>query len=142
MKNYKNTFFYLGARAENKFYHYADGSPKCDPSYKRVTSELKDCFQTCACCNYEVNNSRCIYVYPPRPIGGVWDPHVNYGCNLCNGEYERQVSCGCGCNLDPCDTCGWMCFEHKCNTIIVPSPTPTPTPSPTCLPCAKGLFSF
>jgi hypothetical protein len=128
--NNKNTFFYLGARAENKFYHYADGSPKCDPSYKRVTSELKDCFETCACCDYEVTNSRCIYVYPPRPIGGVWDPHVNYGCNLCNGEAEKQISCGCGCNLDPCDTCGWMCFQHKCSSIIVPSPTPTPTPTP------------
>ena len=129
--NNKNTFFYLGARAENKFYHYADGSPKCDPSYVRVTSELKDCFETCACCDYGITNSRCMYVYPPRPIGGFWDPHVNYGCNLCNGDYEKQVSCGCGCNLDPCDTCGWMCFNHNCKTIIVPTPTPTPTPSPT-----------
>jgi hypothetical protein len=44
--NNKNTFFYMGTRAENKFYHYADGSPKCDPSYTRVTSGLTKCFQT------------------------------------------------------------------------------------------------
>jgi hypothetical protein len=129
--NNKNTLFYLGTRAENKFYHYADGSPKCDPSYTRVTSELKDCFETCACCDYGVTNSRCIYVYPPRPKGGVYDPHLNYGCNLCNGDYETKLTCGCGCNLDPCLTCGWMCFDHNCKTIIVPTATPTPTPSPT-----------
>jgi len=127
----KNTLFYLGTRAENKFYHYADGSPKCDPNYTRVTSGLTNCFETCASCNYDIKNSRCIYVYPPRPIGGKYDPHVNYGCNLCNGNYETKLTCGCGCDLDPCKTCGWMCFEHKCETIIVPTPTPTPTPSPT-----------
>jgi len=128
--NNKNTFFFLGARAENKFYHYADGSPKCDPEYTRVTSELKDCFETCACCDYEIKNSRCLYVYPPRPIGGVYDPHHNYGCNLCKGNTETKLTCGCGCYLDPCETCGWMCFPHECKTIIVPTPTPTPTPSP------------
>jgi hypothetical protein len=78
-----------------------------------------------------VSNSRCIYVYPPRPKGGVYDPHLNYGCNLCNGDYEAKVTCGCGCDLDPCLTCGWMCFDHKCNNIIVPTPTPTPTPTVT-----------
>lgn len=129
--NNKNTFFYMGNRAENKFYHYADGSPKCDPDYKRVTSELKDCFETCACCDYEIKNSRCIYVYPPRPIGGEYDPHVNYGCNLCNGSAEKKLTCGCGCYLDPCLSCGWMCFPHVCSGITVPTPTPTPTPSPT-----------
>lgn len=129
--NNKNTFFYMGNRAENKFYHYADGSPKCDPDYTRVTSELKDCFETCACCDYGIKNSRCIYVYPPRPIGGEYDPHRNYGCNLCNGNPETKLSCGCGCDLDPCLTCGWMCFPHVCSGITVPTPTPTPTPSPT-----------
>jgi hypothetical protein len=128
--NNKNTFFYLGARAENKFYHYADGSPKCDTGYTRVTSGLT-CEETCACCDYSVKNSRCIYVYPPRPKGGAYDPHLNYGCNLCQGNYQEKLTCGCGCNLDPCDTCGWMCFDHVCSGITVPSPTPTPTPSPT-----------
>ena len=126
--NNKNTLFYLGTRAENKFYHYADGSPKCDPNYKRVTSELKDCFETCACCDYSVSNSRCIYVYPPRPKGGVYDPHLNYGCNLCNGDYEAKVTCGCGCNLDPCLTCGWMCFDHKCNNTYTYTNTFSNTP--------------
>ena len=128
--NNKNTFFYLGARGENKFYHYADGSPKCDTGYTRVTSGLT-CEETCACCDYQIKNSRCIYVYPPRPIGGVYDPHVNYGCNVCNGNPEIKLTCGCGCNLDPCDTCGWMCFEHACTGITLPTPTPTPVPSPT-----------
>ena len=128
--NNKNTFFFLGARAENKFYHYADGHPKCDPTYNRVTSGLT-CEETCACCDYSIKNSRCIYVYPPRPIGGVYDPHVNYGCNLCNGNVETRLTCGCGCDLEPCDTCGWMCFPHICSGITIPTPTPTPTPSVT-----------
>jgi hypothetical protein len=128
--NNKNTFFYMGLRAENKFYHYADGKAKCQPDYDRVTSGLT-CEETCACCDYEIKNSRCIYVYPPRPKGGVYDPHVNYGCDICNGESEKQLTCGCGCNQEPCETCGWMCFSHNCKTIIVPTPTPTPTPSPT-----------
>ena len=128
--NNKNTFFYMGSRAENKYYHYADGSPKCDTGYTRVTSGLT-CEETCACCDYEVKNSRCIYVYPPRPIGGVYDPHVNYGCDVCGGNQELKLTCGCGCNQDPCLTCGWMCFSHDCKNIIVPTPTPTPTPSPT-----------
>jgi hypothetical protein len=128
--NNKNIFFYMGNRAENKFYHYADGSPKCDKDYIRVTSGLT-CEETCACCDYSVENSRCIYVYPPRPIDGEYDPHVNYGCNLCNGNIVRQLTCGCGCNLDPCLKCGWICFPHVCSGITVPTPTPTPTPSPT-----------
>jgi hypothetical protein len=128
--NNKNTFFFLGARAENKFYHYADGHPKCDPTYNRVTSGLT-CEETCSCCDYSIKNSRCIYVYPPRPIGGVYDPHVNYGCDLCNGNVETRLTCGCGCDLEPCDTCGWMCFPHICSGITVPTPTPTPTPSVT-----------
>ena len=127
--NNKNTFFYMGNRAENKFYHYADGSPKCDKDYVRVTSGLT-CEETCACCDYEIKNSRCIYVYPPRPMGGVYDPHINYGCNLCNGYDDAKLTCGCGCDLEPCETCGWMCFPHECKTIIVPTPTPTPTPTP------------
>lgn len=143
--NNKNTFFYMGARAENKFYHYADGHPNCDTGYTRVTSALT-CFETCACCNYEITKSRCIYVYPPRPIGGVYDPHVNYGCDLCNGNAELQITCGCSCNESPCETCGWMCFTHVCSGITIPTPTPTPTPTatpncdshPVVVPCSSG----
>ena len=128
--NNKNTFFYMGARAENKFYHHADGSPKCDTGYTRVTSGLTK-EETCACCDYSIKNSRCIYVYPPRPKGGVYDPHVNYGCDLCHGDDQKKLTCGCGCDKPPCEVCGWMCFNHDCSDINIPTPTPTPTPTST-----------
>jgi len=128
--NNKNTFFYIGTRAENKFWHHADGSPKCFPSYNRVTSGLTK-LETCACCNRTITNSRCIYVYPPRSINGIHDPHVNYGCDLCNGDNEKKITCGCDCNEYPCETCGWECQKHSCPTVILPTPTPSSTPSPT-----------
>ena len=128
--NNKNTFFYFGTRAENKFYHHADGHPGCLTGYTRVTSDLKH-LETCACCNMTITNSRCIYVYPPRSIGGVHDPHVNYGCPICNGDPNKQTSCGCGCNEIPCQNCGWECQIHNCPIIIHPTPTPSPTPTPT-----------
>jgi hypothetical protein len=127
----KNIFFYLGARAENKFYHHADGHPNCFTGYTRVTSDLYNCIQTCACCNRTVTDSRCIYVYPPRSLYGVHDPHVNYGCNECYGNPQLKITCGCNCNLDPCETCGWECQTHTCASIIEPTPTPTPTPTST-----------
>ena len=98
----KDIFFYFGTRAENKFYHYADGHPRCLTGYTRVTSNLTG-LTTCACCDNSVVNSRCIYVYPPRPTDAD-----------CNG----------------CITCGWEYKIHDC-PIITPTPTPTPTPSPT-----------
>ena len=128
--NNKNIFFYLGARAENKYYHHADGTPNCFTGYTRVTSELSG-LTTCACCNKTITNSRCIFVYPPRSKGGVHDPHVNYGCNRCNGNKDIKTSCGCGCNEIACETCGWECQYHECSEIIYPTPTPTPSPTPT-----------
>jgi hypothetical protein len=127
----KNTFFYLGTRAENKFYHHADGNPKCFTGYTRVTTPLSGCLQTCGCCNKTVTNSRCIYVYPPRSKNNQHDPHLNYGCDTCGGLTEKKLTCGCGCEESPCETCGWECQEHKCDTVIQPTPTPTPLPSPT-----------
>jgi hypothetical protein len=139
----KNTFFYLGTRAENKFYHHADGHPKCFTGYTRVTSGLTDCLVTCACCNTGVTNSRCIFVYPPRSVDGIHDYHINYGCDVCK---EQKRYCGCDCGEEPCGTCGWECKTHPCALItgvtptpmpIVPllckpcQPTPTPTPTPT-----------
>jgi hypothetical protein len=142
----KNTFFYLGTRAENKFYHHADGHPKCFTGYTRVTSGLTDCLVTCACCNTGVTNSRCIFVYPPRSVDGIHDYHINYGCNVCK---EQKRYCGCDCGEEPCGTCGWECKTHPCALItgvtptpmpivpllckpcqLTPTPTPTPTPSP------------
>ena len=144
----KNTFFYLGTRAENKFYHHADGHPNCYTGYTRVTTPLADCLQTCACCDKRITNSRCLYVYPPRSKDGKHDPHVNYGCDKCGGLKDLKLTCGCGCGDSPCETCGWECQTHNCGTIIEPTPTPTPTPSatatcqipepvctPTCTPC-------
>jgi hypothetical protein len=129
--NNKNIFFYLGTRAENKFYHYASGTPNCFTGYTRVTS-LLDCLETCACCNKSVTNSRCIYVYPPRSVNGIHDPHVNYGCDLCGGNPSASASCGCSCGTNTCATCGWECRTHTCGAVILPTPTPTPssTPSP------------
>lgn len=125
----KNMFFYLGTRAENKFYHYADGSPKCFTGYTRITTPLANCVQTCACCNRNITNSRCVYLYPPRSKNNQHDPHLNYGCNTCNGDNEKKLTCGCG--DSPCDTCGWECQTHNCPVIIEPTPTPTPLPTST-----------
>jgi hypothetical protein len=138
--NNKNIFFYLGSRAENKFYHHADGTPNCFTGYTRVTSGLTG-LSTCACCDLTVTNSRCIYVYPPRSKDGKHDPHVNYGCDKCNGKPKNSyITCGCNCNDIPCETCGWECQEHTCGTIILPTPTPTPQPSqtPNCDPFAPA----
>jgi hypothetical protein len=125
----KNMFFYFGTRAENKYYHHADGIPNCFVStYNRVTIPLSGCFQTCACCNPSVTNSRCIYVYPPRSVDNLHNPHTNYGCNRCKGVFEVSASCGCGCYDPHCTTCGWECQTHVCLTPIL---TSTPTPSVT-----------
>ena len=127
--NNKNTFFYFGTRAENKFYHHASGSPLCFSGYNRVTSGLTE-LQTCACCNRTITDSRCIFVYPPRSVNNIHDPHVNYGCGSCKGDPQKKITCGCDCNLDPCETCGWECQTHVCSTVIEPTPTPSPTPTP------------
>lgn len=58
----KGTFFYMGARAENKFYHYPDGHPKQDTGYTRVTSGLT-CMHTCGCSSSANTASTCMEVY-------------------------------------------------------------------------------
>jgi hypothetical protein len=126
----KNTFFYMGTRAENKFYHYADGTPKCFSGYTRVTTPLANCVETCACCNLTISNSKCVYVYPPRPIGGNFDPHISYSCPTCGSITGGKTSCGCSCGDLACLECGYQCFEHKCDIVITPTPTPTPVPTP------------
>jgi hypothetical protein len=78
--NNKGTFFYMGARAENKFYHYPDGSPKQDTGYTRVTSGLT-CMHTCECEQTgKTAEHSCIHVY--QQSGGT-----STNCN-----------CGCPCN--------------------------------------------
>jgi hypothetical protein len=77
----KGTFFYMGARAENKFYHYADGEPKQDTGYTRVTSGLT-CMHTCGCASSANTSSDCLQVY--QPSGGT----------------ITHCTCGCPCNCD------------------------------------------
>jgi hypothetical protein len=74
--NNKGTFFYMGARAENKFYHYADGEPKQDTGYTRVTSGLT-CMHTCGCASSANTSSTCLQVY--QPSGGTIT-HCTCGC--------------------------------------------------------------
>ena len=79
--NNKGTFFYMGARAENKFYHYADGSPKSDSGYTRVTSGLT-CMHTCGCSSSANTASTCTEVY--QQSGGT----------------ITKCSCGCPCECE------------------------------------------
>ena len=74
--NNKGTFFYMGSRAENKFYHYADGSPKQDTGYTRVTSGLT-CMHTCGCASSANTSSDCLEVYQ---ISGGTSTNCNCGC--------------------------------------------------------------
>jgi len=112
----KNIFFYMGTRAENKFYHHADGFMGGISAYTRVTSELVS-LETCACCNTGVTNSRCIYVYPPRS-NGEHDPHKNYGCNTCGCNSSSYVCTSCGCPTFENSICGWECKNHTCESSV------------------------
>jgi len=63
------TFFYMGTRAENKFWHYASGSNSGDTGYTRVTASLSaDCLTTCACSQTGFTNSGCFSTYPLSAI--------------------------------------------------------------------------
>ena len=77
----KGTFFYMGSRAENKFYHYADGEPKQDTGYTRVTSGLT-CMETCGCASSANTSSDCLKVYQ------------------ISGGTSQNCACGCSCNCD------------------------------------------
>lgn len=77
----KNIFFYLGTRAENKFYHHASGSPISDTGYTRVTETL-GCLKTCACADTGITNSNCIDVYQPSDEVLSHGIHCNCGCNV------------------------------------------------------------
>jgi hypothetical protein len=77
----ENTFFYFGARAENKFYHHASGSPASDSGYTRVTGVLEGCLKTCACSNTGVTNSRCVEVYEPLVYTAQHNTTCDCGCN-------------------------------------------------------------
>lgn len=62
-------FFYMGTRAENKFWHYASGTNSGNTGYTRVTESLSaSCINTCACGDSGVTNSNCYTVYPLSAI--------------------------------------------------------------------------
>lgn len=79
------TFFFMGTRSENKYYHPASGSPVSDSGYTRVTSSLKECIKTCACSDTGVTNSECITVYPQT---ATTTTHNTGGC----GSYTTTGS--------------------------------------------------
>ena len=87
----KGIFFFLGTRAENKFYHYADGHPSSDTGYTRVTSGLT-CMHTCGCSVTGGTGADCIPVYQPS---GVTSSNCNCGCP-CSCSTEASVK-----ELDP-----------------------------------------
>lgn len=62
----EGTFFFMGARAENKFYHYPSGYTSAFTN--TVTSDLTGCLNTCACENTGVTNSDCYTIYPLSAI--------------------------------------------------------------------------
>jgi uncharacterized delta-60 repeat protein len=76
----KGIFFYYGTRAENKFYHYANGSPITDSGYTRVTEGL-NCLQTCGCSQTGYTASTCGYVYQQS---GVTSQNCACGNCPCN----------------------------------------------------------
>lgn len=55
------TFFFMGTRAENKYYHPPSGSPENYSGYTRVTSDLTDCFKTCGMWRYRSNKFRLFF---------------------------------------------------------------------------------
>ena len=73
------TFFYFGARAENKFYHNAYG-PTQNSGYTRVTEGL-NCLQSCACSNTATTNSNCANIYPSSGYTTIHNIGCNCGCN-------------------------------------------------------------
>ena len=74
------TFFYFGTRAEDKYYHFASGSPVSDTGYTRVTESLS-CLKTCACASTAVTNSDCINVYPSSATTVYHN--IGCGCGAC-----------------------------------------------------------
>jgi hypothetical protein len=109
-------FFYMGARAENKFYHYASGSPSGFTAYTRVTESLVStgttgttsgstgettCLLTCGCSNSGNTLSNCLPVYPPQnyitettPCGTtqITAPELNPSGDSCSNNFAVKLS--------------------------------------------------
>jgi hypothetical protein len=95
------TFFYMGTRSENKFYHTSSGETSsgstvsCDgeiiyfstglTGFSKDTRFLNDDFKTCACADTGVTNSDCIRIYPStggtKSITNDFDPGLDLYSN-------------------------------------------------------------
>jgi hypothetical protein len=82
----KGMFFYYGSRAENKFYHYANGHPKSDSGYTRVTEGL-NCLKTCGCSSSANTASTCLHVYQQSGVTSQ-----NCSCGSCNCTCDVYAS--------------------------------------------------
>jgi hypothetical protein len=91
--NNSGIFFYMGTRAENKFYHFASGHPRSDSGYTRVTDTLTLC-ETCLCglltgntvelCNQTITlNDNCVTIYP---VQGITESGLT--CSNCCCEHD------------------------------------------------------
>ena len=83
--NNAGTFFYFGTRAENKYYHYAGGSPESDSGYTRVTSGFTS-LSSCTCYETGYTNANCVNLYPMSSTTA----YHNIGCN-CGGACTEQL---------------------------------------------------
>ncbi len=78
--NNSGTFFFFGTRSENKYYHFADGSPIHNTGYTRVTSGLTNLI-TCSCSNTGITNSNCLHIYPKSAV--TTTHNIGCGCGSC-----------------------------------------------------------
>ena len=110
--NNAGIFFYMGARAENKFYHYASGSPSGFTAYTRVTEALVSsgttgttgettCLLTCRCSDSGNTMSHCGPVYPPQnyitnvtpcETTQITAPELNPSGDSCSNNFAVKFS--------------------------------------------------
>jgi surface protein len=110
--NNAGIFFYMGARAENKFYHYASGSPSGFTAYTRVTESLVSsqtagttgettCLLTCGCSDSGNTMSQCGPVYPPQnyitnvtpcETSQITAPELNPSGDSCSNNFAVKFS--------------------------------------------------
>lgn len=77
------TFFYFGTRAENKYYHFADGNPASDSGYTRVTSGLTS-LSSCTCNETGYTNANCVKLYPTSATTAYHN--IGCGCGSCTEQ--------------------------------------------------------
>jgi hypothetical protein len=102
------TFFYMGTRSENKFYHTSSGMTTsgstfdCDRNeiifsdgltgFSKDTRFLNDDYVTCACSDTGVTNSECIRIYPnsgdSKTLSNTYDPGMDVYSNGLSVRFE------------------------------------------------------